>query len=50
MYIKDENIFFTVLVLGPKNLKDKIDVFLKHLNAGLNDLWTVWVEAYDITK
>lgn len=48
MCMKDEYMFLTVLVPGPKNPKDKIDVFLQPLISELKDLWSIGVESYDI--
>ena len=42
--------FLSILVLGPKNPKDKLDVFLQPLIAQLNHLWDVGVNTYDISK
>ena len=42
--------FQSILVLGPKNSKDKLNVFLQPLIAELNHLWDVGVNTYDISK
>ena len=42
--------FLTVIVLGPENPKEKLDVFLQPLIAELKELWEVGVQAYDIFK
>ncbi|XP_019197160.1 PREDICTED: uncharacterized protein LOC109191027 [Ipomoea nil] len=50
MCMKEEYMFLTVLVPGPKNPKEKIDVFLQPLVMELNQLWEVGVQTYDISK
>ncbi|XP_019158513.1 PREDICTED: uncharacterized protein LOC109155282 [Ipomoea nil] len=50
MCMKEEYMFLTVLVPGPKNPKEKIDVFLQPLIVELNQLWEVGVQTYDISK
>ncbi|XP_031116582.1 uncharacterized protein LOC116020237 [Ipomoea triloba] len=50
MCMKADYMFLTVLVPGPKNPKEKIDVFLQPLIAELNQLWEVGVQTYDISK
>ena len=47
--------YHTVYVLdlcnpGPKNPKNKINVYLQHLVDELKELWDVGVETYDIPK
>ena len=42
--------FMSILVPGPKNPKDKLDVFLLPLISELNHLWDVGVNTYDISK
>ena len=42
--------FLSILVPGPKNPKDELDVFLKPLIAELNHLWDVGMNTYDISK
>ena len=42
--------FLSILVPRPKNLKDKLDVFLQPLMVELNHLWDVGVNTYDISK
>ena len=41
--------FLTVLVPGPRNPKQKLDVFLQPLIAELKELWDVGILAYDIS-
>ncbi|XP_057775267.1 uncharacterized protein LOC130994246 [Salvia miltiorrhiza] len=41
--------FLTVLVPGPRNPKEKLDVFLQPLIAELKHLWEVGVPTYDIS-
>ncbi|XP_073295278.1 uncharacterized protein [Primulina huaijiensis] len=50
MCMKDQYMFLTVLVPGPKNPKEKIDVFMQPLIAELKDLWSIGVETYDIVS
>ncbi|XP_021603880.1 uncharacterized protein LOC110608905 [Manihot esculenta] len=45
--MKDEYMFLTILVLGPRNPKDKLDVYLQPLVTELKDLWENGVETYD---
>ena len=47
MCMKDEYMFLTVIVPGPRNPKEKLDVFLQPLIAELKDLWDVGVQTYD---
>ena len=41
--------FLTVLVPGPRNPKDKLDVYMQPLIAELLSLWANGVETYDIS-
>ena len=41
--------FLTCLIPGPKNPKNKIDVYLQPLVDELKKLWDVGVETYDIS-
>ena len=41
--------FLTVIVLGPRNSKDKLDVYLQPLISELQALWEIGVETYDIS-
>ena len=47
--MKDTAMFLIVLVSGPSNPKEKIDVFMQPLVAELNILWETGVIAYDIS-
>ena len=42
--MKEEYMFLTVIVSGPKNPKNKLDVFPQPLIAELKELWEVGVE------
>ena len=46
--MKDEYMFLSIIVPGPKNPKGKLDVFLQPLIAELKTLWEVGVCTYDI--
>ena len=48
--MKEEYMFLTVIVPGPKNPKNKLDVFLQPLIAELKDICEVGVETYDVSK
>ncbi|XP_050207513.1 uncharacterized protein LOC126656931 [Mercurialis annua] len=50
MCMKDEFMFLTVLVPGPKNPKHLMDIFLQPLIAELNQLWECGVQTYDVHK
>lgn len=50
MCMKEQYMFLTVLVPGPKNPKERLDVFLQPLIAELIHLWEVGVQTYDISK
>ena len=50
MCMKDAFMFLTILIPGPSNPKDKIDVFLQLLIAELNDLWNVGSMTYDVAS
>ncbi|KAL3643719.1 hypothetical protein CASFOL_014534 [Castilleja foliolosa] len=45
--MKLQFMFLTVLIPGPSNPKDKLDVFLQPLIKELNDLWSVGANTYD---
>lgn len=47
MCSKEPYMFLSVLLSGPKNPQQKIDVFLQLLIAELNMLWNVGVETWD---
>ena len=42
--------FLTVIVPGPRNPKDKLDVYLQPLISELQALWEIGVETYDISR
>ena len=48
--MKEEYLFLTVIVPGPKNPKNKLDVFLQPLIAELKEIWEVGVKTYDVFK
>ncbi|XP_058005408.1 uncharacterized protein LOC131181377 [Hevea brasiliensis] len=48
--MKEEYMFLTIIVPGPRNPKDKLDVHLRPLIAKLKQLWEVGVETYDASK
>ena len=48
--MKDTSTFLTILVPGPQNPKDKLDVYLQLLIHELNLLWDYGVEAFDISR
>ena len=50
MCMKEQFMFLTVLVPGPHNPKDKLDVYLQPLIAELKQLWEVGVSTYDVSK
>ncbi|KAK6115444.1 hypothetical protein DH2020_007713 [Rehmannia glutinosa] len=50
MCMKEQYMFLTVLVPGPRNPKDKLDVYLQPLIAELKHLWEVGAYSYDISK
>ncbi|XP_039120162.1 uncharacterized protein LOC120256563 [Dioscorea cayenensis subsp. rotundata] len=50
MCMKDEYMFLSIIVPGPSNPKDRLDVFLQPLIAELKDLWEIGVETYDVTS
>ena len=41
--MKEEYMFLTIIVPGPKNPKNKLDVFLQPFIAELKELWEVGV-------
>ncbi|CAA7013526.1 unnamed protein product [Microthlaspi erraticum] len=49
MCMKQEFMFLTILVPGPKHPKRSLDIFLQPLIEELKDLWFSGVEAYDIS-
>ncbi|XP_050222348.1 uncharacterized protein LOC126672441 [Mercurialis annua] len=50
MCMKDEFMFLTILVPGPRNPKNTMDIFLQPLIAELNQLWESGIRTYDIHK
>ena len=42
--------FLTVIVPGPRNPKEKLDVYLQPLISELQALWEIGVETYDISR
>jgi hypothetical protein len=48
--MKDPVMFLTVIILGPKNPKHKIDVYLQPRIDELSNLWFEGVPMYDICK
>ncbi|XP_049388507.1 uncharacterized protein LOC125852871 [Solanum stenotomum] len=50
MCMKDPYLFLSVIVPGPKNPKQQLDVFLQPLIAELKNLWNIGVNTYDISK
>ncbi|XP_057809998.1 uncharacterized protein LOC131024507 [Salvia miltiorrhiza] len=49
MCMKEEYMFLTILVSGPRNPKEDIDVFLQPLISELTELWEVGVLTYDVS-
>lgn len=50
MCMREEYLFLTLIIPGPKNPKGKIDVFLQPLIDELKLLWDVGVTTYDISR
>lgn len=50
MCMKEAYMFLSIIVPGPNNPKQKIDVFLQPLIAELKQLWDVGVLTYDVAK
>ncbi|XP_050238000.1 uncharacterized protein LOC126687481 [Mercurialis annua] len=50
MCMKDEFMFLTILVPGPRNPKNTMDIFLQPLIAELNQLWESGIRTFDIHK
>ena len=50
MCIKEQYMFRIVIVLGPRNPKDKLDAYLQPLISKLQALWKIGVETYDISR
>ena len=49
MCMKEAYMFLSMIVLGPNNPKNKIDVFLQPLIVELKQLWDVGVQTYDVS-
>ena len=47
--MKEQFMLLTVLIPGPRNPKDKLNVFLQPLIDELNQLWEVGVSTHDIS-
>ena len=45
--MKDENMLLTLLILGPRQLGNDIDIYLQPLIEELKELWNSGVDAYD---
>ena len=50
MCMKEQYMFLIVIVLRPRNSKDKLDVYLQPLISKLQALWEIGVETYDISR
>ncbi|XP_050222376.1 uncharacterized protein LOC126672469 [Mercurialis annua] len=50
MCMKDEFMFLTVIVPGPRNPKHQMDIFLQPLIAELNHLWEFGVQTFDVHR
>ncbi|XP_055960661.1 uncharacterized protein LOC126668629 [Mercurialis annua] len=50
MCMKDEFMFLTVIVPGPRNPKHQMDIFLQPLIAELNQLWEFGVQTFDVHR
>ena len=50
MCMKEQYMFLTVIVPGPRNPKDKLDMYLQPLTSELQALWEIGVETYDISR
>ena len=48
--MKDEYMFMSIIVPGPRNPKEKLDVFLQPLIEELKHLWEVGVQTYDVSS
>ena len=42
--------FLTVIVMSPRNPKDKLDVYLQPLISELQAFWEIGVETYDTSR
>ncbi|XP_060182337.1 uncharacterized protein LOC132612000 [Lycium barbarum] len=50
MCMKDDYMFLSVIIPGPKNPKQKVDVFLQPLIHELKELWEEGVQTYDVSS
>ncbi|KAJ8752117.1 hypothetical protein K2173_001792 [Erythroxylum novogranatense] len=50
MCMKEAYMFLTVIVPGPTNPQQKIDVFLQPLTSELQQLWDYGIQTYDVYK
>lgn len=50
MCMKNEVMFLSIIVPGPQNPKQKLDVYLQPLIDELNSLWLHGVDTYDISR
>ncbi|XP_055962322.1 uncharacterized protein LOC126687685 [Mercurialis annua] len=50
MCMKDEFMFLTVILPGPRNPKHQMDIFLQPLIAELNQLWEFGVQTFDVQR
>ncbi|XP_021603897.1 uncharacterized protein LOC110608925 [Manihot esculenta] len=47
MCMKDEYMFLTITIPGPKNPKEKLDVYMQPLVKEMKELWEIGVNTYD---
>ena len=47
MYERRVYMFLTIIVPGPKNPKDMLDVYLQPFIAEMTHLWEIGIETYD---
>ena len=50
MCMKEAYLFLYIIILGPNNPKNKIDVFLQPLIAELKQIWKVGIQTYDVSR
>ena len=50
MFMKETYLFLSIIVPGPNNPKNKIDVFLQPLIEELKQLWEVGIQTYDVSQ
>ena len=48
--MKETYLFLSIIVPGPNNPKNKIDVFLQPLIAELKQLWEAGMQTYDVSR